>query len=256
MGSRRRLGAFGGAAEHQRDPAHREACPECRGALETERRYLTALQGAPVPNASSSLTQRLLEQTHQLALEAELAEASEPRGRILRAAGVAVAGALTALAALAVTAYAVAGDPTAVSPNANWPTAIGIDDGGQNLTTADLRALSAAGWNCPELERSGLQVESAKGYILNGVPTLVLRLGDGAHVISLMEQRASTAAGAAPRTIVLSSNFPSSETADLVGQSAVGQSARQDSALPTPPENPVDRLARGLHLVLSAAGRP
>jgi hypothetical protein len=204
-----------------------------------------------VPTASSSLTQRLVEQTRQLALEAELAEASEPRGRILRAAGVAVAGALTALAALAVTAYAVAGDPHAVSPTASWPTAIGIDSSGRSLTAADLRALAAAGWNCPELARSGLHVESAEGYILNGVPTLVLRYGDGAHVISLMEQRpASSAGGTPPQTTVLASDFPSSQTADLIGQSAGSASP------PAASESPVDRLTRGLHLVLSAAGRP
>lgn len=251
MGSRRPGGAFGGVGEHPGDPAHLSVCPECRGALETERRYLAALRGAPVPSASPSLTQRLMEQTRQLALEAELAEAAEPRGRFLRTAGVAVAGAATALAALAVTAYAVAGDPASVSPTAGWPSAIGINGVGRTLTADDLHALSAAGWNCPELERGGLHVESAEGYILNGVPTLVLRLGDGAHRISLMEQRPSGTGGTPPRTTVLASDFPMAETAELMGPPSTAP-----APAPNASESPVDRLARGLHLVLNAAGRP
>ncbi|MCH6469540.1 hypothetical protein [Sinomonas terrae] len=249
MSERRRLGALGGLADHGRDAAHLQSCAECRGALETERRYLAALRGAPVPAASSALTQRLIEQTRELALEAELAEAASSKGRMLRAAAVALTGAAAALAALAVTAYAVAGDPTAASPTASWPSAVGIDNGGRVLTATDLQALSAAGWNCPELERSGLHVESAKGYILNGVPTLVLRIGDGAHAISLMEQRPGNGGTPTPQTTVLASDFPSSETANLV---------RESVPRPTPPpaESPADRLARGLHLVLSAAGRP
>lgn len=250
MGERRRLGPLVGSADHGRDAAHLQSCAECRGALESERRYLAALRDAPVPTASSALTQRLIEQTRELALEAELAEVVSSKGRMLRAAAVALTGAAAALAALAVTAYAVAGDPTATSPTASWPSAMGIDNGGQVLTPADLRALSAAGWNCPELERNGLHVESAKGYILNGVPTLVLRIGDGVHAISLMEQRRSKDGAAAPQATVLASDFPSAETADLVRDAA-------SPATASPPvESPADRLARGLHLVLSAAGRP
>ncbi|WP_422933765.1 hypothetical protein [Sinomonas sp. P47F7] len=249
MHERRRPGAFGGAGTHTRDAAHLEGCPDCRGALESERRYLAALRGAPVPMASSSLTQRLVEQTRQLALEAELSEAESPRARMLRAAGVAVAGAAAALAALAVTAYAVAGDPLPAAPTAAWPAAVGIDGTGQTLSAADLQALSAAGWNCPELRRNGLQVESARGYLVNGVPTLVIRIGDGSHTISLMEQLPRNAGGAAPQTTVLASDFPNAETADLV-RGAPPAGTMQAA------ESPVDRLARGLHLVLNASGRP
>ncbi|WP_334171634.1 hypothetical protein [Sinomonas sp.] len=250
MSERRRLVPLRGSADHGRDAVHVQSCAECRGALESERRYLAALRDAPVPLASSALTQRLIEQTRELALEAELAEVASSKGRMLRAAAVALTGAAAALAALGVTAYAVAGDPTATSPTASWPSAVGIDNGGRILTSADLHALSAAGWNCPEFEQNGLHVESAKGYILNGVPTLVLRLGDGAHALSLMEQRPATGGAAAPQTTVLASDFPSSETADLVRESA------SPLATPPPAESPADRLARGLHLVLSAAGRP
>lgn len=249
MDERRRPGGFGGAGAHSRDAAHLAGCPECRGALESERRYLAALRGAPVPTASSSLTQRLVEQTRQLAFEAELAEAESPRTRVLKAAGVAVAGAAAALAALAVTAYAVAGDPIPAAPTAAWPSAVGIDAGGQTLSAADLQALSAAGWNCPELRRNGLQVESARGYVVNGIPTLVIRIGDGSHSISLLEQLRQGADGSGPQTTVLASDFPNAETADLVRGAPQAGSAGAS-------ESPVDRMTRGLHLVLSAAGRP
>ncbi|NUP74232.1 MAG: hypothetical protein HOQ07_06240 [Sinomonas sp.] len=204
-----------------------------------------------MPTASSSLTQRLVEQTRQLALEAEMAEAESPRARMVKAAGVANAGAAAALTAHAMTAYVVAGDPEPVAPTASWPAAAGIDSAGRTLTAADLRALSAAGWNCPELRRAGLQVESARGYVLNGIPTLVIRIGDGSHTISLMEQRPQEASGSRAETTVLASDFPTSETSDLVR--SWGQ---QPSAAPSLPEDPAGRIARGLHLVLSAAGRP
>ncbi|WP_138442422.1 hypothetical protein [Sinomonas susongensis] len=251
MRERRRLGPLGGSTDHGRDAVHVQSCAECRGALESERRYLAALRDAPVPMASSALTQRLLEQTRELALEAELAEhVASSKGRVLRAAAVVLTVAAAALAALAVTAYAVAGDPTAASPTASWPAVVGMDDGGRVLTSSDLRALSADGWNCPELEQNGLHVESAKGFILNGVPTLVVRMGDGAHAISLMEQHGAKDSTGAPQTTVLASDFPSTETASLVREMV--------SPLRTQPpaESPTDRLARGLHLVLSAAGRP
>ncbi|MDQ4503349.1 hypothetical protein [Sinomonas sp. ASV322] len=245
----RRLGLFGGPGNHSRDPEHVAACPECRAAVESERRYLAALRGAPVPNASSDLTQRLVQQTRHLALAAELAEGDSPRRRIFKAAGVAVGGAAMALAALALTAYVVAGDPLVPGAAASWPATVRIDGAGRTLTASELQALSAAGWNCPELEIRGLRVESAEGYVLNGVPTLLLRISDGTHRISLMEQRPSRASSVV-QTTVLSSDFPTAQTA------ALAQGAGQATGAPTAEENPADRLARGLHLVLSAAGRP
>ncbi|MEA5453189.1 hypothetical protein SPF06_00505 [Sinomonas sp. JGH33] len=249
MGERRRLGLFGGPGDHSRDPGHLAACAECRGALESERRYLAALRGAPVPTASSDLTERLVQQTRHLALAAEVAEVDSPRRRLLKAAGVAVGGAAMALAALALTAYAVAGDPLIPGAAASWPATVRIDGAGRALTASELQALSSAGWNCPELGTDGLRVESAEGYVLNGVPTLILRISDGTHMIALMEQRPAHASSGV-QTTVLSSDFPSSQTAALV--QGTGQAADAAAAQ----ENPADRLARGLHLVLSAAGRP
>lgn len=98
--------------EHPASAEHVRACPECRGKLETERRYLASLRQAAVPRASHSLHERLLEHTQYLAAQAEHAERTRRRGGGLARAGLsAVAGAAACVAALAVTAYAVAGEP-------------------------------------------------------------------------------------------------------------------------------------------------
>ncbi|WP_369044934.1 hypothetical protein [Sinomonas sp. P10A9] len=98
--------------EHPESAAHVRCCPECRGRLETERRYLASLRTAQVPDVSHSLHERLLEHTQYLAARAELAESSEGRGRSAARAGLsALAGVAACAAALAVTAYALAGEP-------------------------------------------------------------------------------------------------------------------------------------------------
>ncbi|BCT76879.1 hypothetical protein SCMU_27210 [Sinomonas cyclohexanicum] len=98
--------------EHPASAEHVSTCAECRGKLETERRYLASLRHAEVPRASHSLHERLLEHTQYLAAQAEHDERTRPRGGGLARAGLAaVAGAAACVAALAVTAYAVAGEP-------------------------------------------------------------------------------------------------------------------------------------------------
>ena len=100
--------------EHPTSVAHVRCCPECRGRVETERRYLASLREAQVPRASHSLHERLLEHTQYLAAEAEHAESAHGHGRgrgIARAGLATLAGAAACVAALAVTAYAVAGEP-------------------------------------------------------------------------------------------------------------------------------------------------
>ncbi|GHG47210.1 hypothetical protein GCM10012320_13770 [Sinomonas cellulolyticus] len=103
--------------EHPASADHVQACPECRGRLETERRYLASLRHAEVPRASHSLHERLLEHTQYLAAQEEHAERSRRSGSGLARAGLsALAGAAACLAALAVTAYAVAGEPQGQQP--------------------------------------------------------------------------------------------------------------------------------------------
>jgi hypothetical protein len=100
--------------EHPASDSHVRRCPECRGRLETERRYLMSLRQVQVPRASVSLQERLLEQTQHLAAQAELAERTAPGSRTrsaVRMGLTAIAGAAACAAALAVTAYAVAGEP-------------------------------------------------------------------------------------------------------------------------------------------------
>lgn len=100
--------------DHPASGDHVSSCAECRGRLETERRYLATLRDVHVPRASHSLQERLLEHTQHLAAQAELAERTDPRPRARAAARLgltALAGAAACAAALAVTAYAVAGEP-------------------------------------------------------------------------------------------------------------------------------------------------
>jgi hypothetical protein len=100
--------------DHPASGDHVRGCPDCRGRLETERRYLTSLREVRVPSASDALQERLLERTRYLAAQAELAESTAARSRTrcaVRFALTALAGAAACAAALAVTAYAVAGDP-------------------------------------------------------------------------------------------------------------------------------------------------
>lgn len=113
--------------EHPDTDAHISRCADCRGRLETERRYLAALRHAHVPCASQSLQERLLEHTRYLAAQAEMAEQSRGRARgrgAVRAGLSAVAGAAAAAAALAVTAYAVAGEPPQRLPGGNGTAAL------------------------------------------------------------------------------------------------------------------------------------
>ncbi|GAB3282797.1 hypothetical protein GCM10027449_25170 [Sinomonas notoginsengisoli] len=98
--------------EHSGSTAHVSGCADCRGRLETERRYLASLHHAEVPHASHALHERLLEHTQYLAAQEEHAESGCGRGRSATRAGfAALAGAAACAAALAITAYAVAGEP-------------------------------------------------------------------------------------------------------------------------------------------------
>ena len=113
--------------DHPASGDHIRGCPECRGRLETERRYLASLRQVQVPNASDALQERLLERTQYLAAQAELAERAAPRSRArcaVRLGLTALAGAAACAAALAVTAYAVAGDPASRPAPGNGAAAL------------------------------------------------------------------------------------------------------------------------------------
>ncbi|WP_430295708.1 hypothetical protein [Sinomonas sp. B1-1] len=107
------------SGSHPDSSGHVGSCPDCRGRLETERRYLAALRESEIPRASSTLQERLLEQTRHLAAQADSAEDSGPsrRGRAAARTGLSVLlGAAAATGALAVTAYTVAGEAPGPAP--------------------------------------------------------------------------------------------------------------------------------------------
>lgn len=55
--------------------------------------------------------------------------------------------------------------------------------------TADIDRLKLAGWSCPELKAMGFSLSSAQGFVLAGVPTLELILGNGSNTVRIYEQR-------------------------------------------------------------------
>ncbi len=66
------------------------------------------------------------------------------------------------------------------------------------LDTGQLAAFRSQGWTCPELRELGFHLIWARAGVISGDEVLELRLTDGRHFATVLEQHASTRAPAAP----------------------------------------------------------
>ena len=66
------------------------------------------------------------------------------------------------------------------------------------LNTGELAAFRSQGWTCPELRELGFHLIWARAGVISGDEVLELRLTDGRHFATVLEQHASTRAPAAP----------------------------------------------------------
>ncbi|WP_260982388.1 anti-sigma factor [Arthrobacter sp. U41] len=211
---------------HDRRRQHVESCTECRQQLRRERQYLERLRGAEVPMASGDLTARLLARTEELARSGEPApytlSAAVPEARgfrpAIRATVLAAGGTVAAAAMLGASAYLMGGEPAplaggtpasvflqrdlsasapaaddaAAGPPAGWSLTGEPDftpDGA--LTAAQLATLRSEGWTCPELRELGYHLVWARGGVLAGINIVELRLTDGRHFATILEQHGS-----------------------------------------------------------------
>lgn len=225
-----------------RSASHIDSCPECAALQWRERQYLERLQRAAIPAASDDLTARLLARTRQLAMAAPAGPTrnSAAASPALKALGLAAGGALAAAGVVMAAAYILAGDPmpmedgTAAAsfqqqastfgqqasagvfplggsePAGSGSPATGSKDAA-TLGTAgllgpvELQGLRAQGWSCPELRDMGFHVLWARREAVLGQGVLELRLTDGKHFATVLEQRPRPGqAGGSPSTVTAS----------------------------------------------------
>lgn len=192
---------------HPGTPEHARHCADCAAALHRQRQYLERLRDAAVPAASDELTARLLLRTQQLAMQPA---APSPRREPLKLAGLAAGGvAMVAAGAVVAGAYIFAGEPRQYAaaslfgqagvpvegPASTGGAATGGGDGRGPSVEASVAALRSSGWACPDLQAMGFHVVSATSKVLAGRPAVELRLSDGRHTATVLEQRAATATG-------------------------------------------------------------
>jgi hypothetical protein len=231
-----------------RSTKHIESCPECASLLWRERQYLERMRRAAIPAASDDLTARLLARTQQLAMApAAPACTSVPAAPAVKAVGLAAGGAMAAAGVVACAAYFLAGDPRPTAAGVSAPSfqqqaatfgAQSLDGvlppGGASspgsvsaagmLTSAELDGLRAQGWSCPELRNLGFQMLWARREAVSGQGVLELRLTDGKHFASVLEQHPQVRqAGGSPAAAV------SSPTNILTGRPAA-----EDGFVPVP----------------------
>jgi hypothetical protein len=227
------------AVRHPGTPDHVRQCADCAAALRRQRQYLERLREAAIPAASDELTARLLVQTQQLAMAPA---AAAPPISLLRLAGLAGGVAVVAAGAVAAGAYLSAGEPpqyeaagaasvSGGSGRADAGHSQGADDlpvtgaSGNGPATTEtesrLAILRSHGWACPDLKAMGFRIVSATTTVRSGHSAAELRLSDGRHMATILEQHSA----AAP---------------------AEGQGAAASPAAPTPPVNPLTGHPAGL----------
>lgn len=167
-------------------PGHLESCPGCRARQEQERRYLERLRRAAIPAASDDLTARLLARTEQLAAglpgpDPSILLPAPPPGRAGVAAFFRHSAARSAGAGDAGTGRTSAGIA--------WKST-GVPDvtPAGALSAEQLAVLRSQGWVCPELRSLGFHLVRARGAVLAGASVLELRLTDGRHFATVVEQ--------------------------------------------------------------------
>lgn len=286
-----------GGLRHSRHPEHVELCAECRSALHRERQYLERLRDAAVPEASPDLTRRLLQQTQLLADQATVADPQvrHTPWRSIRIAGTAAGTLALSTAALAVAAYAVAGEAVpavgTVRETATSSMAAAVLGGPAELATSglvpespvilgpsELDSLRSRGWACPELSGMGFQVVSAEVTRHNGHPAVEIRLENGGHHATVLEEHlpAPQAAGPAGTTsaqlslsqgnpwkavyrtsvgvLSYSSDLPPEKADDAVPELVRAADSMARQAAGGTSETWLERLLRGLRTLIHPAG--
>lgn len=226
-----------------RSAGHVRSCPECASRQWRERQYLERLRGAAIPAASDDLTARLLARTQQLAMAMPVPAAVQPdpgATPAARAFGLAAGGAVAAVGVVAVAAYIIAGDPVPVAGGPPPPSlqqqasgALSLGTGGSlgnagtagTLSAAQLAVLRSEGWLCPELRDTGFHLLWARHEAVSGQGILELRLTDGDHFATVLEQHPPAGL---PETAQLAATA-SSPTNVLTGHPAM-----EDGFLPAP----------------------
>lgn len=243
--------------KHGRSTKHIESCPECASLLWRERQYLERMRRAVIPAASDDLTARLLARTQQLASAppAPASRPSVPASPAVRALGLAAGGAVAAAGVVAGAAYFLAGDPAPAAAGVSAPSfqqhaaTFGLQSSGSPdtgspdpgsgdtgsgvaplgaagmLTSAELQALRAQGWSCPELRDLGFHVLWARRESVSGQGVLELRLTDGKHFATVLEQHPQARQAGGPPTAAAAS----SPTNILTGRPAA-----KDGFVPAP----------------------
>lgn len=216
---------------HQRRGRHLDSCAECQLRQRRERQYLERLRGADVPVASDDLTARLLARTAELARTEQPTTPRPAAARgfrpALRATFAVAGGAAAAAALLGGSAYLMGGDPAPSAGEAPASAllqrdllAAGADPGADaveagagapagwsltgepdftpagTLTRAQLATLRSDGWACPELRELGYHLVWARSRVMNGGDILELRLTDGRHFATILEQHGLPVEGA------------------------------------------------------------
>lgn len=202
---------------------HRDSCTDCALQQRRQRQYLERLRDAEIPRASDDLTARLLARTPELASEQPAGPRGMPHGapqRALRLALLAAGGTAAGAALMAGSAYLMGGEATPMVSGAassafadqHLPvsdaapgTAGRVPGSGWNLTgaaaltpagaltAAQLNGLRAQGWTCPELRELGYHLVWARGGAVAGEDLLELRLTDGQHFATVLEQHGAAA---------------------------------------------------------------
>lgn len=252
-------GGFLSRKRRGRNASHVKSCPECTALQWRERQYLERLRRASVPAASDDLTARLLARTQQLAMAvpATVARQQTPAGSPgMRVLGLVAGGAMAAAGMVTVGAYIVAGDPVPAAGRAPFPSfqqqatsvqqqaiagsltlgdgslgnAGSLEDAGSlgaagTLTPAQLESLRTHGWSCPELRDMGFHVLWARREAVSGQSVLEMRLTDGRHFATVLEQH--TPAGI-PGGAPLAATLPSPTNV------LTGHPAAEDGFVPAP----------------------
>lgn len=222
---------------HNRGDSHVRTCPECASAVHRERQYIEKLREAAIPPASQDLTARLLQQTHVLAMAP--CEPSRSPHRGAKVVALAAGGTAAAVGVLAAGAFALAGDPlplaagSAAASFVQQPRQVPAD--GRELNAEQLAGLRSEGWVCPVLESMGFHVLSAKATTLDGRPVVEMKLSDGQHYATVLEQHGG-GTPAADGSVSIGSSVPWTAVLQDAGRTITYVSDlppdRADDALP------------------------
>ncbi|MFJ5698239.1 anti-sigma factor [Arthrobacter sp. NPDC093139] len=196
-------------SRHPGTPDHVRGCADCAAALRRQREYLARLRQAAVPAASDELTARLLLNTRELAMASA---APAPQAHPFRLAGLAAGGvAIVAAGAVMAGAYIAAGEPrpyaaaafsgqaersadAAGSGGTEAGDSSGADVSADPAAGSNVAVLRSHGWACPDLQVMGFHIVSATSKVYAGRPAVELRLSDGQHTATVLEQRSAPAA--------------------------------------------------------------